>query len=150
MADNAANLQVASAEMESELSDEFEADCDIEGIVDEIKVPDRFWITMRCWAHTFQLVLIDSVKSSTSISRAFEALKKVVGFFRKKSNYLGLRATVESKQKSGEHCRMIPNPTETRWNSYARYLGSYVELRNERHPNAQCCRHEKIFLFDSS
>ena len=38
MADNAANLQVASAEMESELSDEFEADCDIEGIVDETKV----------------------------------------------------------------------------------------------------------------
>ena len=72
-----------------------------------------FLYHVRCWAHSFQLVIKDMSKHNKHVKKGFECLRRVMKAMTNKA-----RRTLET---AGAGSKLV-DPTETRWNSSVRAM----------------------------
>ncbi|GFO16454.1 Zinc finger bed domain-containing protein 4 [Plakobranchus ocellatus] len=81
---------------------------------------------VRCFAHTLNLIVKDSIKASAELNHLVGAVKKVVNFFHKSA-----KATAKLKSTIGDlglPQLKLCQDVETRWNATLKMLRRYCEL----------------------
>ena len=81
---------------------------------------------VRCFAHTLNLIVKDSIKATTELCTLVEAVKKIVNFFHKSAKATAkLKSTIAD---SGLTHHKLCQDVDTRWNSTLKMLRRYREL----------------------
>lgn len=120
VSDNAANMQAANNQIETEWDAEDIIDSEeiAEGVRE--KQPGKFIKTCRCWAHTFQLIIgdccIPKKSSSTAFTRAYDKMTTIMGLLKCSTTRVKLQNAMKEHPEL-EHHAIAQQPTATRWTS---------------------------------
>lgn len=137
VSDNAANMQCAlkglkedsnsddDSDTDDEQTEATAADIPLNALEADVRSFPRFLLFVRCWAHTFQLVMNDVFKKSTLIAQAFECVSRIVPILQRRACRTQLAAILAAK---GSTLRTLVTPCVTRWNSYVRCMASLVDI----------------------
>ena len=130
--DNASNFRKMADDMKDDeeraMADEDDAVADDDDMFDDADLAEldfgttTFLYHVRCWAHSFQLVIKDMSKNNKHVKKGFDCLRRVMKAMTNK----GRRAL----ETAGASSKLV-DPTETRWNSSVRAMHRIINLKTE-------------------